>query len=71
VPAYEGNELAWFEDGGVETGAVPEDQVELLAFWRSDGEDQAAGFGELIEQRLRNRRSGGGDENGVEGRELG
>jgi hypothetical protein len=71
VPADEGNELARFEGGGVEAGGVPDDQEELLPLWRADRDDEAAGFGELIEKRLGNRRGGGGDENGVERSELG
>src|SRR5947199_224962 len=68
--ADKGHKSAALQNPGGDSIAALFDELQLLMFRASHGNDQPAPFGKLGEERFRNRGSGRGNEDGVEGREF-
>src|SRR5215471_8935558 len=69
--AHEGNEAAAFENFRGKRAAMLFDEPQFLAVLVADGNNHAAAFGKLREQRLRRRRSRRRNQDRVERRKFG
>lgn len=69
--ADEGHKAAAFHGSSRELAGVLLDKLQFLIIGVTDGNDYAAAFGQLSEERLRHRRSRGSNEDRIERREFG
>ncbi len=68
--AEERHESASFQNFCGECITTPYDQLQFLMFRIPHGENHAAAFGKLRQERLRNSGSGSGNEDGIERSEF-
>lgn len=69
--ADEGHKAAAFHGPSRELAGVFLDKLQFLIIGVTDGNDHAPAYGQLSEERLRDRRSRGSNEDRIERREFG